>query len=126
MLVCLLVCWSAGPHITLSAKKVAKVAKVTKVNKSRQNISPKFVAKICRQNLSPKFVAKICLTMLVRPLVCWSVRWSPYHFKCKKVAKVKKVTKVKKVAKVKKSRKNLSQKFVLGACKCLRRMQVPL
>jgi hypothetical protein len=47
--------WSVGllvgPHITLSAKKVAKVKGVAKVKK---------VAKICHQSLSPKFVAKIC------------------------------------------------------------------
>jgi hypothetical protein len=67
MRICLRLGWSVGPlvgpHITLSAKKVAKVAKVktvAKVKKSRQNLSPKFVAKICRQNSSPKFVTKIC------------------------------------------------------------------
>jgi hypothetical protein len=118
----MLVRWSVGPsigpHITLNAKKVAKVKKVdkvkkvAKVKKSRQNSSPKFLAKICHHNLSPKFVAKIfrqssspkfvgkicwqnllpkfvakiCPTMLVRPLV----HWSPFHFKIKKIAKVKK------------------------------------
>ena len=39
-------------HQNLSLKFVVKIC--------RQNLSPKFVAKICRQNLSSKFVIKIC------------------------------------------------------------------
>jgi hypothetical protein len=85
MLVRPLVCWSVGPsvgpHITLSAKKVLKVKKIAKITKSRQNLSPKFVSKICWQNLAPKFV-RLCWS--VHWSIRWSVRWSPYHFKCKK------------------------------------------